>query len=102
VTLEEFSADYKYMNGFTEPPTSESCEQQKMRLEDAEKYVKDGVEYTVTYEASGLATCVAPEDEFKVPQQGDPGWVSYTMKFTASKPDWNMTLKRSKSVRIQI
>ena len=65
---------------------SESCEQQKMRLEDVEKYVKDGVEYTVTYEASGLATCAAPEEGIKIPEQGGPGWVSYTMKFSVAKP----------------
>jgi hypothetical protein len=66
----------------------ESCEQSKMRFVDAEKYVKDGVEYTVTYESSGIVSCAAPEEEVKIPELGDPDWVSYKVTFSASKsPD---------------
>jgi hypothetical protein len=51
------------------------CEQQKMRFIDTDKYVKDGVEYTVTYEPSGIVTCKSDEPEIKIPEPG-PGWVS--------------------------
>lgn len=64
----------------------ENARQEHMSFVDAEKFVRDGVEYTVTYEASGIATCAAPEDEIKVPEPGSPDWVSYTMKFTVAKP----------------
>jgi hypothetical protein len=77
---------------------SEDVSQPKMRFVDAEKYVKDGVEYTVAYEASGLVTCAAPEE--KIPDgmtigPGSPGWVSYTIKFSVAKPYKMRTIKVS-------
>jgi len=73
-----------------------SCQQQKMRFEDADKYIRDGVEYTVTYEASGIVTCAAPEEEVKIPEPGQPDWVSYTMKFTVARPAHNIKFRAIK------
>jgi hypothetical protein len=76
---------------------SEDAHQEKMSFVDVEKYIKDGVEYTVTYQASGLATCERDEPEPKIPfGPGAPGWVSYKMTFSVQKPSGNLKIKSIK------
>jgi hypothetical protein len=73
----------------------ENARQEKMTFVDAEKYIRDGVEYTVTYEASGLVTCAAL-DEIQIPEPGTPGWVSYKITFGSLKPTGNLKFKTIK------
>lgn len=67
---------------------TEDVQQPKMRFVDAEKYVSDGIEYTVAYESNGLVTCKSDEPEIvPEPEQPEqPGYISYTMKFSVAKP----------------
>lgn len=64
----------------------ENARQEKMVFVDVEKFIKDGVEYTVTYQSSGIISCEAPEPEVNIPEP-EPGWVSYKMSFSVSPFD---------------
>lgn len=63
----------------------ENARQEKMTFVDTEKYIKDGVEYTVHHLPSGLSSCEAPE--IPVPHPGVKGWVSYKFSYAFSKPN---------------
>jgi hypothetical protein len=78
-------------------PSTEDASQEKMVFTDAEKYIRDGIEYPVVYQV--VITCEAPEPEPKIPEPGDPGdpgWVSYTMKFTVAKPAHDIKIRNIK------
>lgn len=74
--------------------------QQHMEFEEVDPFFQDGVPHTVRYLASGLIVAEAPETETETEnpfiKPGEPSWVSYTMKFTASKPLGNLKAKKAK------
>ncbi len=81
---------------------AESESQQHMEFEEVDPFFQDGVPHTVRYLASGLIVAEAPETEPENPfiKPGEKSWVSYTMKFTASKPLGNLKIKHIKSIKV--
>jgi hypothetical protein len=80
--------------------------QQHMEFEEVDPFFQDGVPHTVRYLASGLIVAEAPETETETETEnpfikpGEPSWVSYTMKFTASKPLGNLKVRNIKSIKV--